>query len=184
MQKVAPLFRHVLCEASIRWAKAALERLPSRVMSSPIQGGRGGLSLSDCSSTSAMMRSSSGRPTHARESSLNELMATSQELRLALRHALSGILKLGFSAEQAIGESGTPLLHDSAVCQMHLPAHVGGYTDFFASIHHAVRAGQLLRSDSPRKHPEGQILDGKLSMAVGRSNPAGQMRRVSIVEYA
>jgi fumarylacetoacetase len=82
-------------------------------------------------------------------SSLNELMATSQELRLALRHALSGILKLGSSAEQAIGDSGTPLLYDSSVCQMHLPAHVGGYTDFFAGIHHAVRAGQLLRANSP-----------------------------------
>jgi fumarylacetoacetase len=32
---------------------------------------------------------------------------------------------------------------------LHLPAAIGDYTDFFASIHHATNAGRLFRTDSP-----------------------------------
>lgn len=33
--------------------------------------------------------------------------------------------------------------------QMQLPAHIGDYTDFYASIHHATRVGKLFRPDNP-----------------------------------
>jgi fumarylacetoacetase len=33
--------------------------------------------------------------------------------------------------------------------EMQLPAHIGDYTDFYASIHHATRVGKLFRPDNP-----------------------------------
>src|SRR5262249_13775827 len=41
------------------------------------------------------------------------------------------------------------LLHRAAECQLALPAVIGDYTDFFASIHHATNAGKLFRPDNP-----------------------------------
>ena len=41
------------------------------------------------------------------------------------------------------------LLHQAADCEMHLPARIGDFTDFFAGIHHATNAGRLLRPDNP-----------------------------------
>ncbi len=37
----------------------------------------------------------------------------------------------------------------SADVEMLLPAHIGDYTDFYASIHHATRVGKLFRPDNP-----------------------------------
>jgi len=33
--------------------------------------------------------------------------------------------------------------------EMQLPAHIGDYTDFYASLHHATRVGKLFRPDNP-----------------------------------
>ena len=33
--------------------------------------------------------------------------------------------------------------------EMQLPAQIGDYTDFYASIHHATRVGKLFRPDNP-----------------------------------
>ncbi len=33
--------------------------------------------------------------------------------------------------------------------EMQLPVHIGDYTDFYASIHHATRVGKLFRPDNP-----------------------------------
>jgi fumarylacetoacetase len=32
---------------------------------------------------------------------------------------------------------------------MRLPAHIGDYTDFYASVHHATNVGRLFRPDQP-----------------------------------
>jgi fumarylacetoacetase len=40
-------------------------------------------------------------------------------------------------------------LHRQADCTFHLPARVGDYTDFYASIHHATNVGKLFRPDNP-----------------------------------
>ena len=36
-----------------------------------------------------------------------------------------------------------------AAAEMHVPAAIGDYTDFFASLHHATRVGRLFRPDHP-----------------------------------
>ena len=42
-----------------------------------------------------------------------------------------------------------PLLIPMRDVEMQLPAQIGDYTDFYASIHHATRVGKLFRPDNP-----------------------------------
>ena len=48
-------------------------------------------------------------------------------------------------------EAGAPRrpLHPQAKCVMKLPAVVGDYTDFYASIYHATNVGKMFRPDNP-----------------------------------
>ncbi len=80
-----------------------------------------------------------------REDSLNALMALDAEHWSALRLALSRALSKGY-AHQARLE---PLLSERATAQFHLPAHIGDYTDFYISLHHATAVGSLFRPDNP-----------------------------------
>ncbi|MGA9015136.1 MAG: fumarylacetoacetase [Acetobacteraceae bacterium] len=76
---------------------------------------------------------------------LNPLLALPASARRALRQRLSDILAANSDARG----SASRLLHDAAACTLHLPAHVGDYTDFFAGIHHARKGGQISRPDNP-----------------------------------
>ena len=40
-------------------------------------------------------------------------------------------------------------LTKAADCEMHLPARIGSFTDFFAGINHATNTGRLMRPDNP-----------------------------------
>ncbi|MEK7414516.1 MAG: fumarylacetoacetase [Planctomycetota bacterium] len=77
--------------------------------------------------------------------SLNQLMALSAPHRVALRHRLSMLLAHG-AAERSHVE---PHLLPSGQARMLLPATIGDYTDFYASIHHATNIGKMLRPDNP-----------------------------------
>ena len=78
-------------------------------------------------------------------SSLNSLMQLGPEVSSALRHALfEGLLE------------GSGLQHSLRGClvaqshvQYSLPAHIGDYTDFYASIYHATAIGRMMRPDNP-----------------------------------
>lgn len=77
---------------------------------------------------------------------LNALMALGQAHAAALRAELSRLLSAGQSQHRdAIAQA----LHPLADVELHLPVKVGGYTDFFASVHHATNAGRLFRPDAP-----------------------------------
>jgi fumarylacetoacetase len=80
--------------------------------------------------------------------SLNPLMALGPEPWSALRHALQML----FGADQKDERVRTRLeamLVPRADAEMLLPAHIGDYTDFYASIYHATRVGKLFRPDNP-----------------------------------
>ncbi|MBF3094806.1 fumarylacetoacetase, partial [Pseudomonas aeruginosa] len=62
--------------------------------------------------------------------------------RVALRQRLLELLGEG-AAERP------ELLHAAAECQMHLPARIGDYTDFYVGIRHAENVGKLFRPDNP-----------------------------------
>lgn len=78
------------------------------------------------------------------QDSLNAYFCSPDSDRRALRRALSALL-----SECTYEKVLTPLLHDAAQCEMHLPARVGDYTDFYVGIHHALNVGRQFRPDSP-----------------------------------
>jgi fumarylacetoacetase len=78
---------------------------------------------------------------------LNALFALGRGPRAALRAELCELLDAEGLARQRV--QNFPLLHRAADCQMHLPARIGGFTDFYAGIHHATNSGRLLRPDNP-----------------------------------
>jgi len=79
-----------------------------------------------------------------REESLNALMAMGRGASAALRVRMQEVL----SDAGARGRV-EPLLARRAGAEMLLPARIGDYTDFYASIYHATNVGRLFRPDNP-----------------------------------
>ncbi|SIO48802.1 fumarylacetoacetate hydrolase [Burkholderia sp. GAS332] len=75
---------------------------------------------------------------------LNSLFGAPAVQRRALRHALFDLLS---NPERQLEVKMH--LHSAARCQMHVPARVGDFTDFFAGIHHATNGGRLVNPNSP-----------------------------------
>lgn len=82
-----------------------------------------------------------------RSDSLNQLMTLGRSPRRALRRRLHALLRKDASAadRQAVSRH----LVRQADAEMLLPAVVGDYTDFYASIFHATNVGSLFRPDNP-----------------------------------
>ncbi len=76
---------------------------------------------------------------------LNALMATGQDIWSTLRLALSRTLRSGSSLQPQI----EPMLVPQADVEYAVPARIGDYTDFYASIHHATTVGKQFRPDNP-----------------------------------
>lgn len=76
---------------------------------------------------------------------LNALMNLGQAHWSALRLALSRALRSG-AAQQKLLE---PLLSAQSKAEFDVPAHIGDYTDFYISLHHATSVGKQFRPDNP-----------------------------------
>lgn len=76
---------------------------------------------------------------------LNGFMAMGPEAWTALRLALSQALREGSALTDRL--RGCLVAQSSA--EHAVPAHVGDYTDFYTSIHHATTVGKLFRPDNP-----------------------------------
>jgi len=81
----------------------------------------------------------------AARDSLNELMSLGPAAWHALRQALFDMLHEK-SVERATIE---PCLLPQAQAEFAVPAEIGDYTDFYASMHHALAVGKLFRPDNP-----------------------------------
>ncbi|HEY9612419.1 fumarylacetoacetase [Allocoleopsis sp.] len=77
--------------------------------------------------------------------SLNPLMAMGSEASSALRRRLSELLRT--DGETPPPEEG--ILIPMPEAELLLPATIGDYTDFYASIFHATNIGKLFRPDNP-----------------------------------
>ncbi len=75
-----------------------------------------------------------------RGETLNGYMALAQQERREIRRQLSKALAKGSERRELIPQ---------ASCEMLLPAAIGDYTDFYASIHHATNVGSMFRPDNP-----------------------------------
>ncbi|WP_433886180.1 fumarylacetoacetase [Pseudomonas vranovensis] len=80
-----------------------------------------------------------------RGGALNAFFALGRGARVALRERLLELLG-EHSEHQATLK---PLLHAASECQLHLPARIGDYTDFYVGIEHAKNVGKLFRPDNP-----------------------------------
>ena len=83
----------------------------------------------------------------SRSASLNRLMALGTAPRRALRRRLHALLHQDVSAadRQLVARH----LMSQADAEMLLPAVIGDYTDFYASIFHATNVGRMFRPDNP-----------------------------------
>src|SRR5262245_2841874 len=79
---------------------------------------------------------------------LNPLMACLDIERRALRHRLSHLLRDGKAQVTARPHADTVLVPQARATLL-LPARVGDYTDFYASIDHATNVGSMMRPDNP-----------------------------------
>lgn len=80
--------------------------------------------------------------------SLNALMAQPARERRTLRHRVSHLLRADGAQVTARPKAAGVLLPRAEV-EMRLPAQVGDYTDFYASVFHATNVGRMLRPDNP-----------------------------------
>jgi len=80
---------------------------------------------------------------------LNAFFELGRPARVALRERLLELLGEGSSLRGKVEALGAKLLPLAADCQMHLPAKINDYTDFYVGIEHAQNVGKLFRPDNP-----------------------------------
>lgn len=83
------------------------------------------------------------------DDSLNRLAALGCEAWTALRLEVSRMLRAGDSRIEEHADWENQLMPAMAGCEMFLPADIGDYTDFYASVFHATKVGRLFRPDQP-----------------------------------
>ncbi len=80
---------------------------------------------------------------------LNPLMALGAGPRAELRRQVSELLSVDSPARRDDPRVGERLLVPQADAELLLPAAIGDYTDFYASVHHATNVGSMFRPDNP-----------------------------------
>ncbi|MCP1484260.1 fumarylacetoacetase [Pseudomonas fluorescens] len=80
---------------------------------------------------------------------LNAFFNLGREARIALRTRLLELFSEGSTHRGSIEAQGATLLPLAADCQLHLPARISDYTDFYVGIEHAQNVGKLFRPDNP-----------------------------------
>ena len=83
------------------------------------------------------------------EPNLNALMALGGEYASALRARLIELLDAGHADLETNRRLVEPALIAMREAEMLLPAQIGDYTDFYASIYHATNVGMMFRPDTP-----------------------------------
>jgi fumarylacetoacetase len=79
------------------------------------------------------------------DGTLNGLFALGRAPRVALRERLFELLAEGSAERRATDACLLPM----SACELHLPAKIGDYTDFYVGIEHAKNVGKLFRPDNP-----------------------------------
>ena len=80
---------------------------------------------------------------------LNALMALGVSARRALRAGLVDVLRHDTDAGANAKRAASDLLLAASDAEMLVPAAIGDYTDFYASVHHATNVGSMFRPDNP-----------------------------------
>ncbi|WEK28503.1 MAG: fumarylacetoacetase [Candidatus Pseudomonas phytovorans] len=81
--------------------------------------------------------------------SLNSFFALPRHDRKALRERLIELLCENGPEVETQRKFGDRLLIEASRCNLHVPARIQDYTDFYVGIHHAENVGKLFRPDNP-----------------------------------
>jgi fumarylacetoacetase len=84
-----------------------------------------------------------------RDSTLNTLMALDPAELSRFRSELSQLLRVDSKEAGQARARSSDFLVPGAHATLYLPAEIGDYTDFYASVHHATNVGSLFRPDNP-----------------------------------
>jgi fumarylacetoacetase len=80
---------------------------------------------------------------------LNRLMALGRRHWIELRKQVSSLLSLDPSSPRTAQRPTDGMLVPMAEADLLVPAEIGDYTDFYASVDHATNVGRMLRPDNP-----------------------------------
>jgi fumarylacetoacetase len=80
---------------------------------------------------------------------LNDFMAMGRRAWRSVRERVSDLLSEDNTAVRADKALHARALLPMSAVEMLLPARVGDYTDFYASVHHATNVGSMFRPDNP-----------------------------------
>jgi fumarylacetoacetase len=83
------------------------------------------------------------------EPPLNRLMGLGRAHWVELRKQVSVLLSSDAPPSRSARQQRDGLLVPMAEAELLLPAAIGDYTDFYASVHHATNVGRMLRPDNP-----------------------------------
>ncbi|MDF9768450.1 2-keto-4-pentenoate hydratase/2-oxohepta-3-ene-1,7-dioic acid hydratase in catechol pathway [Pseudomonas rhodesiae] len=127
-----------------------LQNLPLGIFSLNDAAPRSGVAIGDCIlDLHAALDAFDGEARRAVQATaggqLNGLFALGRGPRVALRERLLELLAEGSPLQVREAQ----VLHRAADCQLHLPAKIGDYTDFYVGIEHAQNVGKLFRPDNP-----------------------------------
>jgi len=103
------------------------------------------LDLAACAANGSLAGLGEATARVCQEPALNGLMALGQSAASDLRRMLHGVLAEGSERQGTVAKN----LMSMGEAELFVPAHIGGYTDFYASIHHATNVGRLFRPENP-----------------------------------
>jgi fumarylacetoacetase len=81
--------------------------------------------------------------------SLNPFMALGPDQWSLLRAEISGLLAADSPAYRTDRQIGRRILVPMQEAELLLPAQIGDYSDFYASVHHATNVGSMFRPENP-----------------------------------
>jgi len=80
---------------------------------------------------------------------LNDLMTLGGDAAGALRRGLSALLGADPALSARARREAARITVPASDCELLLPAEIGDYTDFYASVYHATNVGSMFRPDNP-----------------------------------
>ncbi len=133
-----------------------IQNLPLAIFRAPALAARPGIAIGDAIFDLAAARALGLLSAEAAElvsrcideRTLNPLMAAGRGVLARLRHEASLLLRADTAEGKRAMAQRDRLLVAMGDASLFLPARVGDYTDFYASIHHATNVGSMFRPDN------------------------------------
>lgn len=138
-------------EANEKEAEFPIANLPYCVFSTNDQSQRIGIRIGDSLVDLKRLASAKLLPFHAELSQpvLNGVMGLSKSDRVQLRNQIEGLLEDKSGKLRDNNELRAEAVFCVSEVYFHLPAMIGDYTDFYASIYHATNVGAMFRPENP-----------------------------------